>query len=180
MEKNKTFKEIFTEFKEEHPYHILLFKNGEVYEAFEEDAEKCARILELPIVKLTPEIPKMVRILSHKLDTALPKLIRAGERVCIAEFPKEETFKERLDELKKVLGQAILTAKKVSEYHKEETERRRVEGQSKFKAACETDDLCEASASILEAIERLSMYASTLTGKNLFYDEDKEEFVSGI
>lgn len=82
-----------------------------------------------------------------------------------------------LDELKQVLSQAILAAKEVSLYHKKESERMQIEGLSQFKAACKTDDLCEASAAILEAVERLAMYAATLTGKNMFFDEDKKEWV---
>ena len=89
----------------------------------------------------------------------------------------EEQEKISLDELKKVLSQAILAAKEVSLYHKKESERMQIEGLSKFKVACRTDELSEASAAILEAIERLAMYAATLTGKNMFFDEDKKEWV---
>ena len=81
--------------KAKHPDSILLFRIGDFYQMFNEDAEKAGPILKLnqaPWFK-EPTI-NQCGFVHHALDTYLPKLIRAGQRVAICdqiEAPKETT-----------------------------------------------------------------------------------------
>ncbi len=75
-------------FKAKHPDAILLFRVGDFYETFEEDAVKTSRILGITLTKRANGSAAYVDLAGfpyHALDTYLPKLIKAGERVAICE-----------------------------------------------------------------------------------------------
>lgn len=74
------------EFKKKHPDALVLFKNGDFYELYEEDAEVGAEILGLNLswIPDKPEI-KMCGFVCPAIDKYLPKLIKAGKRVAICE-----------------------------------------------------------------------------------------------
>jgi DNA mismatch repair protein MutS len=74
----------YREAKERHPGTIVLFRNGDFYELFEEDAEVGARILGITLTRRDKEIP-MAGVPHHALDRYLGKLLRAGHRVAICE-----------------------------------------------------------------------------------------------
>jgi hypothetical protein len=97
----------FFDLKEKHPNALLLFRTGDFYESYEEDAEKASKILGIILTKSTKQkgpdgnAVKMAGFPYHALDTYLPKLIRAGERVAICdqlEAPKQ-TAKRGISEL---------------------------------------------------------------------------------
>lgn len=74
--------------KAKHPDAILLFRVGDFYETFEEDAVKTARILGITLTKRANGAAAYIDLAGfphHALDTYLPKLVRAGERVAICE-----------------------------------------------------------------------------------------------
>ncbi len=74
--------------KAKHPDAILLFRVGDFYETFSEDAIKTAKILGITLTKRANGSASSVELAGfpyHALDTYLPKLIRAGERVAICE-----------------------------------------------------------------------------------------------
>ncbi len=74
--------------KAKHPDAILLFRVGDFYETFEEDAVKTARILGITLTKRANGSAAYIDLAGfphHALDTYLPKLVRAGERVAICE-----------------------------------------------------------------------------------------------
>ena len=77
----------FDELKRKHPDALLLFRQGNFYELYKEDAVKATVILAIDITdKLLPGEKKKVptlRFPRSELDTHLPKLIRAGSRVAI-------------------------------------------------------------------------------------------------
>ena len=73
----------FKEFKELHPDALLLFRNGDFYESYEEDAEQAAEILGLVVTRSANS--KLTGFPQHALDSYLPKLIRAGKRVAICD-----------------------------------------------------------------------------------------------
>lgn len=80
----------FTELKKKHPEAILLFRVGDFYECFNEDAVKCSEILGITLSERNGK--KLAGFPHHALDTYLPKLTRAGRRVAICEQledPKE-------------------------------------------------------------------------------------------
>ena len=81
--------------KREHPDAILLFRVGDFYETFAEDAISASEILGITLTRRGngPDGPiAMAGFPHHALDTYLPKLVRAGKRVAICdqlENPKE-------------------------------------------------------------------------------------------
>jgi hypothetical protein len=73
----------FKEFKELHPDALLLFRKGDFYESYEDDAEQAAQILGLVVTRSANS--KLTGFPQHALDSYLPKLIRAGKRVAICD-----------------------------------------------------------------------------------------------
>lgn len=73
----------FRELKEKHSDAVLLFRTGDFYEAYEEDAVKCAQALGITLTKV--EDDRLAGFPHHALDVYLPKLIRAGYRVAICD-----------------------------------------------------------------------------------------------
>jgi DNA mismatch repair protein MutS len=74
--------------KEKHPDAILLFRVGDFYETFGEDAVKASSILGITLTKRANGAATFVDLAGfpyHALDTYLPKLVRAGQRVAICE-----------------------------------------------------------------------------------------------
>lgn len=73
----------FKEMKKKHPDALLLFRVGDFYETFHEDAEKAAEVLGITITKRG--MTMLAGFPHHALDTYLPKLTKAGVRVAICE-----------------------------------------------------------------------------------------------
>ncbi|HKI88069.1 MAG TPA: DNA mismatch repair protein MutS, partial [Draconibacterium sp.] len=74
--------------KDKHPDAILLFRVGDFYETFGEDAIKSAEILGITLTRRANGAASYVELAGfphHALDTYLPKLVRAGQRVAICE-----------------------------------------------------------------------------------------------
>ena len=90
----------FLDLKKKHPDALLLFRCGDFYETYKEDAEKSSKILGITLTKSTKNTDEKGKPLAmagfpyQALDTYLPKLIRAGERVAICdqlEAPRQTT-----------------------------------------------------------------------------------------
>ena len=67
-----------------HPDAILLFRVGDFYETFGEDAIKASKILGITLTRRANGAASYVELAGfpyHAVDTYLPKLVRAGERV---------------------------------------------------------------------------------------------------
>lgn len=73
----------FKEMKKKHPDALLLFRVGDFYETFHEDAEKAAEVLGITITKRGKTM--LAGFPHHALDTYLPKLTKAGVRVAVCE-----------------------------------------------------------------------------------------------
>jgi DNA mismatch repair protein MutS len=74
--------------KAKHPDAILLFRVGDFYETFGEDAIRTAEILGITLTRRANGSASFVELAGfpyHALDTYLPKLVRAGQRVAICE-----------------------------------------------------------------------------------------------
>ena len=74
--------------KSQHPDAILLFRVGDFYETFGEDAVKASEILGITLTKRANGSASYVDLAGipyHAIDTYLPKLVRAGQRVAICE-----------------------------------------------------------------------------------------------
>ena len=90
----------FLDLKKKHPNALLLFRCGDFYETYKDDAEKASKILGITLTRSTKQKDDQGKPLAmagfpyHALDTYLPKLIRAGQRVAICdqiEAPKQTT-----------------------------------------------------------------------------------------
>ena len=78
----------YYEIKAVHPDAILLFRVGDFYETFGEDAIKASGILGITLTRRANGAASYVELAGfpyHALDTYMPKLVRAGERVAICE-----------------------------------------------------------------------------------------------
>lgn len=74
--------------KQKHPDAVLLFRVGDFYETFGEDAVKASGILGITLTKRANGAASFIDLAGfpfHALDTYLPKLVRAGQRVAICE-----------------------------------------------------------------------------------------------
>lgn len=114
----------YNDLKQKHPDALLLFRCGDFYETYKEDAVKASNILGITLTKHSKRMDeegkplKMAGFPYHALDTYLPKLIRAGERVAICdqlESPRQKTSQQ--EENKQEAKQEV---KAVVSAHKEE------------------------------------------------------------
>ncbi|MFN3403895.1 MAG: DNA mismatch repair protein MutS [Cytophagaceae bacterium] len=74
--------------KAKYPGALLLFRVGDFYETFGEDAIKASRILEITLTKRGNGTASEIALAGfphHSLDTYLPRLVRAGQRVAICD-----------------------------------------------------------------------------------------------
>jgi DNA mismatch repair protein MutS len=78
----------YREAKERHPGMLLLFRAGDFYELFYDDAEVVARVLGLTLTSRDKTIP-MAGFPHHSLETHLRKLLRAGHRVAVCDQVEE-------------------------------------------------------------------------------------------
>lgn len=81
------FKEQNIKFKAEHGAVIILYRVSDLYMAIEEDAMECMQLLGTSISLSGEDRIKSTAFPSHCLDTYLPKLVRAGYRICICDNP---------------------------------------------------------------------------------------------
>ena len=85
----------YFEIKSKHPDAILLFRVGDFYETFSQDAIDTAEIVGITLTRRANGAAQFVELAGfphHALDTYLPKLVRAGRRVAICdqlEDPKQ-------------------------------------------------------------------------------------------
>ncbi|PCH70093.1 MAG: DNA mismatch repair protein MutS [Bacteroidales bacterium] len=78
----------YYEIKDKHPDAILLFRVGDFYETFSDDAIRASEILGITLTKRANGSASYVELAGfpyHAIDTYLPKLVRAGIRVAICE-----------------------------------------------------------------------------------------------
>lgn len=89
----------YFEMKGKHPDAILLFRVGDFYETFSEDAISASEILGITLTRRANGAAASVELAGfphHALDTYLPKLVRAGKRVAICEQLEDPKFAKKL------------------------------------------------------------------------------------
>ena len=89
----------FFDFKAKHPDALLLFRCGDFYETYCDDAVEAARILGITLTKRNNGASQgdaMAGFPHHALDTYLPKLIRAGRRVAICDQLEDPKLTKKL------------------------------------------------------------------------------------
>lgn len=108
----------YNDLKKKHPDAMLLFRCGDFYETYKDDAVKASNILGIILTRYSQRKEedgsalRMAGFPYHALDTFLPKLIRAGERVAICDQieqnrkpqQSEEAKPEQKQEVKEVIS----------------------------------------------------------------------------
>jgi DNA mismatch repair protein MutS len=78
----------YNQIKSKYPDALLLFRVGDFYETFGQDAIRASNILNIILTKRGKDSPSEIELAGfphHSLDTYLPKLVRAGLRVAICD-----------------------------------------------------------------------------------------------
>ena len=78
----------YNQIKAKHPQAMLLFRVGDFYETFGEDAIKASKILGITLTKRKNGVDAYIELAGfphHSVDNYLPKLVRAGQRVAICD-----------------------------------------------------------------------------------------------
>lgn len=91
----------YAKMKKIHPDAILLFRVGDFYETFVEDAVETSKILGITLTKRANGTASHIDLAGfpfHALDTYLPRLVRAGKRVAIC---------EQMEDPKKAMGSVV-------------------------------------------------------------------------
>lgn len=90
----------FYSFKDQHPDAMLLFRCGDFYETYSNDAVEASKILGITLTKRNnngnSDVIEMAGFPHHALDTYLPKLIRAGRRVAICDQLEDPKLTKKL------------------------------------------------------------------------------------
>ena len=89
----------YSEIKSKHPDAILLFRVGDFYETYAEDAIVSSEILGITLTRRANGAAQFVELAGfphHALDTYLPKLVRAGKRVAICDQLEDPKFAKKL------------------------------------------------------------------------------------
>ena len=89
----------YFEIKSKHPDAILLFRVGDFYETFAEDAIVSSEILGIALTRRANGAAQFVELAGfphHALDTYLPKLVRAGKRVAICDQLEDPKFTKKI------------------------------------------------------------------------------------
>lgn len=89
----------YYDIKDKHPDAVLLFRVGDFYETFGEDAIKTSEILGITLTRRANGAASYVELAGfphHALDTYLPKLVRAGQRVAICDQLEDPKFAKKI------------------------------------------------------------------------------------
>ncbi len=89
----------YIEMKGKHPDAILLFRVGDFYETFSNDAIEASEILGITLTRRANGAAQFVELAGfphHALDAYLPKLVRAGKRVAICEQLEDPKLTKKL------------------------------------------------------------------------------------
>jgi len=89
----------YIEMKQKHPDAVLLFRVGDFYETFSDDAITASQILGITLTRRANGSAQHVELAGfphHALDTYLPRLVRAGKRVAICEQLEDPKLTKKL------------------------------------------------------------------------------------
>jgi DNA mismatch repair protein MutS len=113
----------FHKVKNDHPDTILLFRVGDFFETFEDDAITASKVLGITLTKRANGKASHVPLAGfphHSIDTYLPKLVKAGYRVAICEQVENPKFAKGLvkREVVEVVTPGVVFSDKLLEHKK--------------------------------------------------------------
>jgi hypothetical protein len=76
----------YKELKAKHPDSVALFRAGDFYEAYMEDAELVSKTLGITLTKIKHNLIQQTMFPHYELDTYLPRLVRAGLKIGICDL----------------------------------------------------------------------------------------------
>ena len=89
----------FYDMKSKHPAAVLLYRVGDFYETYDQDAITASEILGITLTRRSNGVGKGIEMAGfphHALDTYLPKLVRAGKRVAICDQLEDPKLTKKL------------------------------------------------------------------------------------
>ncbi len=113
----------FHKIKNQHPDTILLFRVGDFFETFEDDAKTASKVLGITLTKRSNgkagEVP-LAGFPHHAIDTYLPKLVKAGLRVAVCEQTENPKFAKGIvkREVVEVVTPGVVFSDKLLEHKK--------------------------------------------------------------
>ena len=124
----------YNDYQKKNPDMVVLNKAGDFYEIYGEKASNVAKILNLEVEKKKMDGKKvdLVSFPSRYLDTYLPKIIRAGNRVGINDNLKEKKVSISVQDNTAILNKAYSTAKAVADQSGMKYERKMVVQDAKY------------------------------------------------
>lgn len=124
----------YNDYQKKYPDMVVLNKTGDFYEIYGEKASNVAKILNLEVEKKKMDGKKvdLVSFPSRYLDTYLPKIIRAGNRVGINDNLKEKKVSISVQDNTAILNKAYSTAKAVADQSGMKYERKMVVQDAKY------------------------------------------------
>lgn len=133
-EKTITVLQQYNDYQKKHPDVVVLNKTGDSYEIYGEKASNVAKILNLEVEKKKMDGKKvdLVSFPSQHLDTYLPKIIRAGNRVSINDNLKEKKVSITVQDNTAILNKAYSTAKAVADQSGMKYERKMIVQDAKY------------------------------------------------
>jgi DNA mismatch repair protein MutS len=113
----------FHKIKNDHPDTILLFRVGDFFETFEEDAKTASRVLGITLTKRANGKAGQVPLAGfphHAIDNYLPKLVKAGYRVAVCEQVENPKFAKGIvkREVVEVVTPGVVFSDKLLEHKK--------------------------------------------------------------
>lgn len=113
----------FHKIKKEHPDTVLLFRVGDFFETFEDDAKTASRVLGITLTKRANGKAGHVPLAGfphHSIDTYLPRLVKAGLRVAVCEQVENPKFAKGIvkREVVEVVTPGVVFSDKLLEHKK--------------------------------------------------------------
>lgn len=95
--KKSAFLKQYEAIKEKYPDCLLLFRVGDFYECFNEDAQAAAKILGISLYERPePALSKMAGFSYNMLNDFLPKLVKAGNRVAVCDEVEDPSLTKKI------------------------------------------------------------------------------------
>ena len=123
--------------KAEHPEAVLLFRCGDFYETYGDDALTASKVLGIVLTKrssATPGAIPMAGFPHHSLETYLPRLVRAGYKVAVCDQLEDPKLTKKI--VKRGITELVTPGVAFSEQLLEQKEHNYIAGLTYFKDKC--------------------------------------------
>jgi len=165
--------------KAKHPDAILLFRVGDFYETFGEDAIKASEILGITLTRRANGSASFVELAGfpyHALDTYLPRLVRAGQRVAICEQLEDPKLAKKI--VKRGITELITPGVSLNDNvlnHKENNFLAAVHIERKIAGVAFLDISTGEFLAAEGSLEYIDQMLNNLQPKEVLYEKQKKE-----